>query len=134
MIRKHFANDLYLKISRNVFEVKNVSVDPAWHRIEAANNPFTTERLLVGTFSAAKQALDQVFDKAVPKNFIRLSPAVVIHPTEMIDGGLSEVESQVLRELVLGAGAFKVVIHTGDELMNHEVQSLLSQKPKNKGR
>lgn len=125
MIRKRFSNELYLKISKNRFEVKNVSVDNAWHSVEATDTPFTTERLLVGTFSAATPLLARLIDKAVPRSFIRRSPAVIIHPMEMVAGGLSEVEVKVFEELVLGAGAYRVVIHLGDELTNHEAQALL---------
>jgi len=48
----------------------------------------------------------------------------VIHPTEMVEGGLSEVEERVLRELALGAGARSVVVHVGLALAGCRVMAL----------
>jgi len=39
----------------------------------------------------------------------------------MIEGGLSQVEERVLRELAAGAGARKVFVWVGHELSDQEV-------------
>jgi rod shape-determining protein MreB and related proteins len=61
----------------------------------------------------------------LPKGFITKSPQVVIQPVAMIEGGLSEVEERIFKELALGSGAFKVVLHVGAELSDSEAVALI---------
>lgn len=44
---------------------------------------------------------------------------------ELIEGGLSEVEKKICKELALGARAFKVALHTGAELTGSEAKQLI---------
>ncbi len=126
MIRKLFTTDLYIKVSKNKLEAKNLSFDEGWQTVHATE-PFTTERLLVGTFSAAEPLLTQLITNVTPRSFIRQSLRAVIQPMELIEGGLSEVEEKILKELALGAGAFKVVLHTGAELSDSEAKKLVTK-------
>lgn len=48
-------------------------------------------------------------------------PNLVLHPLEMIEGGLSQVEGKVLRELGATFGSPKVIIHLGPELSGSDV-------------
>lgn len=57
----------------------------------------------------------------LPKTFIKRSPAVLIHPLEMTENGLCQVEVKILRELALGAGAYKVEVWEGEELTPSQV-------------
>jgi rod shape-determining protein MreB len=52
-------------------------------------------------------------------------PKLAIHPLEMTDGGLAEIEERVFREVTLGAGASKVVVWTGHQLGDDEVRNKL---------
>lgn len=124
-IKKLFTNDLYIKIYENKFEVKNISSGGVW---ESAYSeiPFTTERLLIGKFSAAEPVLAELVRSVLPKGFLAKSPQVVVHPVEKVEGGLCEVEERVFKELALGVGAFKVVLHVGAELTDSEVSELLN--------
>jgi hypothetical protein len=124
MIKKLFTTELYVKVSKNRFEAKNLSSDSGWKSV-IPERPFTTNRLLVGTFSAAEPALTKLVKMVIPKGIIKKSPQVVIHPIDMVEGGLSEIEDRVFRELALGAGAFKVVLHTGHELSDSEALNLI---------
>jgi hypothetical protein len=124
MIRKLFAVDLYIKVKKNRFEVKNLTSGGRWESI-IPDKPFTTERLLVGTFGAAEPALTKLVKRVVPGGIFKKSPQVVIQPMESIEGGLSEVEERIFKELAHGAGAFRVVLHTGPELSDREASKLL---------
>lgn len=124
MIKKLFTNDLYIKVDRNKFEAKNLSVGGLWES-SYAEKPFTTERLLVGIFTEAEPALTKLVKKVLPKGFITKSPQVVIHPVAMVDGGLSEVEERIFKELALGSGAIKVFLHVGHELSDSEAIKLI---------
>lgn len=124
MIKKLFTNDLYIKVGKNKFEAKNLSISGGWES-GYAEKPFTTDRLLVGIFTAAEPILAKLVKKVLPKGFITKSPQVVIHPITMVDGGLSEVEERIFKELAFGSGAIKVVLHVGHELSDSEVIKLI---------
>ena len=124
MIKTLFTNDLYIKVYKNTFEGKNLSTASQWQRC-MPESPFTTARLLVGTFSAAEPSLSKLVKALLPKGILKRSPRIVIQPMEMVEGGLSEVEERLLKELALSAGAFKVVLHCGNELSDEEAIHLL---------
>ena len=62
MIKKLITTDLYIKVKTNRFEAKNLTSNGGWESIHA-ERPFTTNRLLVGTFSAAEPALIKLVNK-----------------------------------------------------------------------
>jgi len=121
-----FSNAVYVRVSRNRFRLKNIGTGT-----EADVTPtpgFTTTRLLVGQFGAAQTALKEAMRKVVGGGLFTASPGVVIHPLEMTDGGLSEIEERVFRELAMGAGAAKAVVWLGHELSDSEVRGKLDGK------
>ena len=124
MIKKLFTNDLYIKVSANKFEVKNISTNGGWKSV-FPESPFTTSRLLVGNFSNAESALTRLVKSVLPKGIISKRPQVVIHPLSRVEGGLSEVEERIFKELALGSGAIKVVLHVGSELTDSEAVKLI---------
>lgn len=90
--------------------------------------PFTTDRLLVGKFLAAERALKDAFKQVLSGSLFAPSPKVVIHPLEMIEGGLSEVEERALQEVARGAGARRAFVWVGHELSDAEVVEKLDGK------
>ena len=48
-------------------------------------------------------------------------PTTVIHPIDMTEGGLSEVEHRIFLEVAYGAGSKKVMVWLGSELEDNEV-------------
>lgn len=125
MIKELFTTDVYLKVRRNRFEAKNLSTGSGWES-SIAQEPFTTVRLLVGKFSAAEPVLLKLIKEIQPKSLFKKRFKVVIQPMEMVDGGLSEVEDRIFRELALGAGAIKVIVHIGKELSDSEARDMLN--------
>jgi len=121
-----FSNAVYVRISKNRFRLKNIGTGA---EVEVTPTPgFTTTRLLVGQFRAAQAALKQAMGKIMGGGLFTASPGVVIHPLEMTEGSLSEIEERVLRELAAGAGAAKVVVWLGHELSDPEVKARLDGK------
>lgn len=120
------SNTIYVRVSKNRFRVKNIGTGA-----EADVTPtpgFTTTRLLVGQFREAQTALKEAMGKVIAKGLFTASPGVVIQPLEMTDGGLSEIEERIFRELAVGAGAAKVVVWLGHELSDPEVKGKLDGK------
>lgn len=86
---------------------------------------FTTRRLLVGQFSNTERCIKEAIASVTGKSLTPKSVGIVVHPEEMIDGGLSEVEERLFRELCLGAGARKVAVWVGGPLGSPELSKLL---------
>jgi rod shape-determining protein MreB len=56
------------------------------------------------------------------------APGLVVHPLEMTEGGLSEIESRLLKELAIGCGAADAVVVTGPELTDQQVKDKFERK------
>ena len=119
MLDKLFANTIYVQVRKDAFRLRHI--ESRKDREMAAQAPFTTARLLVGQFREAASLLRKALRELGSGGLFRVSPAVIIHPTEMVEGGLSEVEERVFRELALGAGARSVFVHVGKPLTDAEV-------------
>lgn len=78
-------------------------------------NPFSHTRLLVNGFAKAEKILQHAI-REVCKTKLFASPIVVMHPLEKLEGGITDIELRVYRELAFGAGAREVHIHIGHEL------------------
>lgn len=92
-----FKNRMMLTANR-----KSVTVEP--------EEPFTTTRLLVGTFRPAVECLKEGLLKVDAIGFFKGKPRLLVLPRVMAEGGLSEIEERCLLEVCLSAGAGKVEI------------------------
>ncbi|GGY82671.1 hypothetical protein GCM10011613_29390 [Cellvibrio zantedeschiae] len=119
MFNNFFSSMLYVKIYKNKIVIKNLS-DNLSAQMFTPDTSFTTSRLLVGTFAPAVQCLKQAIKSSKSTSWLGASPCLLIQPMEMNEGGLSEIEDRVFRELGLGAGARKVVLWVGAELSNEK--------------
>ena len=120
------ANPLYVRVRKNQFRVR--SLDSATESTFEAQPPFTTARLLIGQFLEAQNLLKRAVKETSKGGIFATSPQVLIQPLEMVEGGLSEIEKRVLREVAIGAGASKVVVWVGHELSDAEVREKLNGK------
>ena len=118
-----FSGSVYVRVRRNRFDVRHL--ESGTESSALAETPFTTTRLLVGRFGAAELALKKAFKQVFAGRLFAVSPQVVIQPMEMAEGGLSEIEDRVLRELAIAAGARKVTVWVGHELSDDEVRQKL---------
>jgi len=111
-----------VKIGKNKVFGRNIEDDLE----DSQQSSFTSKRLLVGDFTKAENAM-KVISKNISNTNWLYCPVfgVVVHPLEMTDGGLSEVEERVMQELV--AGSFpkvrKVIVWVGEVLSDKEVLS-----------
>ncbi len=124
-MKKVFSVELYVKVFPDIFKISIVS-EPSHEQVFTSHQPFTTKRLLVGEFSIADQCLTNAVKAIVGKSFFPKSVAIVVHPQAMVEGGLSQIEDRILKELGLGAGAKKVVVWVGAALSASEVSRLLN--------
>jgi len=126
MLTRLLPNPLYVRVRRNQFRVRNL--ESGAEATFDAQPPFTTARLLIGQFSAAENLLKRAVKQTAKGGIFAVSPQVLIQPLEMIEGGLSDVEERVLKEVARGAGASKVVVWVGHELSDAEVRAKLNGK------
>ena len=124
MIKNLIKTDIYVKVYENKFEAKNLSMNRLWEQA-TPEQPFSTERLLVGTFSTAEPALTELIKRLTPSGLLKRRPHIVIQPMGKTEGGISEVEARTFKELAYGAGGFKVIVHVGKELSDVEAVKLL---------
>lgn len=128
MLNKLLACTIYVQVRKNAFRLRHI--EGRREREISAPRPFTTTRLLVGQFREAESLLRQAIREIGNGGLFRVSPVVVVHPTEMVDGGLSEIEERVYRELAMGAGARRVFVHIGRRLTDAEVVAVSQTKQK----
>jgi len=117
-----FSKSLYVQIRENQVHVRNID-DPRTVQRQASA-AFSHPRMLVGDFTVAQECLKKALSEARGSGFA-LTTAVVIHPLERIEGGLTLVEERLFHELAVGAGASKVVLWVGAPLSDTEVISKL---------
>lgn len=86
-------------------------------------NPFQHPRILIADFLVAEVLLRYAFHAVSPGGWLQPSPLVVCHVLEPLDGGLSQIESRALMELMAGAGARDTVLWEGRELTDLELRS-----------
>lgn len=117
-----FKRTLYVQVRENRFDIRNVDDGRSHHAV--ANPPFSHPRMLVGDFTAAEACLKALVRQARGSGF-SLGTAIVMHPMEKLEGGLTQIESRVFRELALGAGASKVAVWVGAPLSDADVVAKL---------
>lgn len=128
MLTKFLANTIYVQVRKNAFRLRHI--EGKKEREITAQKPFTTTRLLVGQFQEAASLLRKAIQESGNGGLFQVSPVFVIHPVEMVEGGLSEVEERVFRELALSCGARSVFVYVGASLTDPEVVSVSQKKQK----
>jgi rod shape-determining protein MreB len=118
------SNTIYIKIYENRVHIRNI--EDGKEIALSSESPFTTERLLIGIFTVAKALLTKGIKLIMGRKFF--APAILMHPLEKVDGGLSQVEEIVLKDLAISVGAQKVVVWVGHELNDSDVLRKVEQE------
>jgi hypothetical protein len=117
---------VYLKLRTNQVWAKHLE-----YQVTAelqADQPFTTERLLVGNFDAALAMTKAVLRQVIIRR-LWVSPRMVVHPLEYLEGGLSPVEKRIFLELGASANTLDVKVWEGKELTDIQVVELFQATP-----
>ena len=149
-LRSLFSNDLLVELSENKVSIKAFTSDMSFEEepyiaientkkgevikaigknakyLSAPNirvlNPFKHSRSFVADFLCAEKVLQHGVYTRHNNPIIRPSPRVIIHQLDKTEGGLTDIEERVLRELAISAGAREVVIYLGCKI-NTNVES-----------
>ena len=84
-------------------------------------NPFKHPRTLIADFTVAQAVLKGLMKKLFAGRLFAPAPLLVLHPRVRLEGGFTEIELAALRELGVGAGAYKVVVWQGRDLADDEL-------------
>ena len=126
MLTAFFDSAVYVRVKKNQFLVRSLKFEK--EAIFNADQPFSTNRQLIGQFQLAQGLLKRAVKEISKGTIFTPSPEILIQPLELTVEGLSQVEERVLREVAIGAGASRVVVWLGHELSDAEVREKLSAK------
>ena len=112
-----------MRIGINRIQIKNIGNGESVDLFAEAS--FSHPRLLIGNFTEA-QALIKKAVTSVKGSGLQLSLRILVHPTELVTGGLTQIEERVLHELAHGAKAGKAFTWLGLDLSDEEVQEKLN--------
>lgn len=87
-------------------------------------NPFKHPRLLIAHLELGQQVLRGFLRKLYPSTLIARRPVLLLHPRIDPAGGFTDIEIRALHELGRGAGASRVLVWQGRELLPRELASL----------
>ncbi len=111
MFRKRF----HILLQANLIEVRNLGNG----RLGRASGRFSHPRLLVGDFRAASQCLGEALREAGGAG-LALHHCALIQPLERIEGGLSELEKELLLQLALANRMSEAVIHASSRPLGYQ--------------
>jgi len=118
-----FSGDfIYIQVFANRFLVRNV--DSGESRDVTRNQTYASPRMLIADFTvAAKQIKDAV--KSVRRRM--WAPEILMHPMELIEGGVTQVEYRVFVELGVACGASKTAVYSGAPLSGDAVKRAIRE-------
>lgn len=80
-------------------------------------NPFSHPRNLFCDFEVGEKLLQEIIKKLIGKAFFSPAPAIIIHPMEKTEGGLTMIEVRAFKEMAYGAGAREVTVYQGKKTL-----------------
>ena len=83
-------------------------------------NAFKHPRTFLSNFEFAEATLRYFINKIIQRKIL-IRPVIVLHPTEKLDGGITQIEFRGLMELGTSIGGKKVFIWKGHTLTNREL-------------
>jgi hypothetical protein len=120
LLRGILRSTVYVRIRPNRFLLRHIECGRT--AVVEAYEQFTTRRLLVGEYGPAVDALRRGMKELNYGIPYFSDPVAVMHPTSMVDGGLSGVEYRILFEIAEGAGAKRATVWVGAELSDEQVK------------
>ena len=116
---------IYLQIWQNKISIRTVGESGG--KCAEERGPFSSSRSLVGDFDLAVETVRKTAFHIAKGNPGVYRWRAVIHPMEMAEGGLSQVEERVLHEVFFSVMDGSEQIHLGSQLSDHEVLALLDK-------
>ncbi len=126
VLRGLFKDDLlYVKLWKDEIEI--IDVEKGKRIREKSSISFSNSRLLIANFEVAEEFFKKVFLKLKKDYKIKRYNSILVHPMELVEGGISETEKRIFLESFERVGGKLVLIWTGQELSNTEVLKKLNK-------
>ena len=119
-----FGRTLYICLRRNQITMRHI--ESGREKTLNAGVSFSNVRLLVAQSTLVTRLMKEGMQSVLPG--FGLAPVIVMHPLEMIEDGLSEVEEKSLTEIGYVLGARQVVVVTGPVLSDQQVTLAAANK------
>lgn len=113
---------VYVQIRKNQFDMKYVEENKQTSL--TAFPPFTTQRLLIGEYGAAEHLFKKCIKELIGSVWIPPMFRIVMHPLEMTEGGLRQIEERVLQQLASSMQPRTIKVHVGQALSNDDALNL----------
>ena len=110
--------------TRKVMRVGDDALTASAERPLEIVNPFKHPRMLIADFTLGQQVLRGFLKKLYASSLLPRLPVLVLHPRVDPEGGFTQIEVRALHELGQGAGASRVLVWHGRELLQRELLSL----------
>ncbi len=101
-------------------EARTATADRPLHIV----NPFDHPRTLVADVILGERVLAGFLARLYPFRIVPRRPVLVLHPRVDPAGGFTQVEIRALHALARGAGASRVYLWQGRELLERELRAL----------
>ena len=113
------STTLYIRIRKDQFDIRNPATDQ--RTIARSLQGFSTVRLLIGNVTEAEATLVKAVKELQKPGLFQSPPGfVLLHPLEIISGGISPVEDRLLRDLAASCSR-SCDVWVGDELSDEQV-------------
>jgi len=105
---------LYAQLRAGSLKITNIDSGKAYETAAAAlGHP----RTLIADFQQFEEMLSAAVSKVTESGrFIRTAPRIVLHPLEVIEGGITPVEVRAMKEAAMNIRATEVLVWLGEEL------------------
>jgi actin-like ATPase involved in cell morphogenesis len=117
---------VYLQIKINAMWAKQIEGQTVANL--HADEPFTTDRLLIGNFNSALSLVKVAINQVNSGKRRWVTPKICVHPLAYVEGGLSPVEKRLVWELATAANAYDVRVWEGSELSDTQVLELFQSE------
>jgi rod shape-determining protein MreB and related proteins len=119
-----FGRTLYICLRRNQITMRHI--ESGRETTLNAEVSFSNARLLVAQSTLVTRLMQEGMQSVLPG--FGIAPAIVMHPLEMVEDGISEVEETSLTEIGYVLGAREVVVVTGPVLSDEQVAMAAANK------
>ena len=116
------VDSIYVQVYRDRIAVKNIATGESTEVMR--DMTYASPRMLIADFTTAQHQIKEAI-KTVKRGL--RAPEVLLHPMELIEGGITQVEYRVFVELGLGAGASKAAVCSGAPLPDESIKKAIRE-------
>lgn len=115
---------VYIRVFENKIELRHL--DSGRTVVRNSKDPFSNDRLLIANIINAINFISEILKEVRKETFFPALLVVLIQPMEKVEGGISEVEEMIFRDLILQIGGRVAFIHPKlNHLTDEEVRLIV---------